>query len=47
MGAGTTAKVALDNGRKVIGYEINPHFIETIYSRCASCAGSNTTGIKN
>ena len=47
MGAGTTAKVALDNGRKVIGYEINPHFIDTIYSRCASCVRTSTTGIKN
>jgi len=36
MGAGTTAKVSLDNGRKVVGYEINSHFIDTTYVRCAS-----------
>jgi site-specific DNA-methyltransferase (adenine-specific) len=44
MGAGTTAKVALDNGRQVLGYEINPHFIDTTYERCSSCAGTSTTG---
>ena len=44
MGAGTTAKVALDNGRQVLGYEINPHFIDTTYLRCSSCAGTSTTG---
>jgi len=47
MGSGTTAKVALDNGRKCIGYEINPHFVDTAYLRCASCAGSNTTEKKS
>ena len=44
MGAGTTAKVALDNGRQVLGYEINPHFIDTTYLRCSSCSESSTTG---
>jgi len=44
MGSGTTAKVALDNGRQVLGYEINPNFIDTTYERCSSCAGTSTTG---
>ena len=44
MGAGTTAKVSLDNGRQVLGYEINPNFIDTAYLRCSSCARMNTTG---
>ena len=44
MGSGTTAKVALDNGRQVLGYEINPNFIDTTYDRCSSCAGTSTTG---
>ena len=44
MGSGTTAKVALDNGRQVLGYEINPNFIDTTYERCSSCASPSTTG---
>ena len=47
MGAGTTAKVALDNGRKVVGYEINSHFIDTTYVRCASCDDPITTQKKS
>jgi DNA modification methylase len=35
LGSGTTAKVSLDNGRKCIGYEISPVFVDTSYQRCA------------
>ena len=41
MGSGTTAKVSLDLGRSCVGYEINPHFLDTTYLRCAR---SGTTG---
>ena len=34
LGSGTTAKVSLDNGRKCIGYEISPVFVDTSYQRC-------------
>ena len=34
LGSGTTAKVALDNGRKCIGYEISPVFVDTSFQRC-------------
>jgi DNA modification methylase len=34
LGSGTTAKVSLDNGRKCIGYEISPAFVDTSYQRC-------------
>ena len=34
LGSGTTAKVSLDNGRKCIGYEISPVFVDTSYERC-------------
>ena len=44
MGSGTTAKVSLDLGRSCVGYEINPHFIDTTYERCSSCASPSTTG---
>jgi DNA modification methylase len=30
LGSGTTAKVALDLGRNVVGYEINPDFLEAV-----------------
>ena len=29
MGSGTIAKVSLENGRKCIGYEISPVFVDT------------------
>jgi len=35
LGSGTTAKVSLDNGRKCIGYEISPVFVDTSYQRCS------------
>ena len=35
LGSGTTAIVSLDNGRKCIGYEISPVFVDTSYQRCA------------
>jgi len=34
LGSGTTAKVSLDNGRKCIGYEISPVFVDTSFQRC-------------
>ena len=34
IGSGTTAKVSLENGRKCIGYEISPVFVDTCYQRC-------------
>ena len=34
LGSGTTAKVSLDNGRKCVGYEISPVFVDTSYQRC-------------
>ena len=34
LGSGTTAKVSLDNGRKCIGYEISPVFVDTSFERC-------------
>ena len=34
LGSGTTSKVSLDNGRKCIGYEISPVFVDTSYQRC-------------
>ena len=34
LGTGTTAKVSLDNGRKCIGYEISPVFVDTSFQRC-------------
>ena len=33
IGSGTTAKVSLENGRKCIGYEISPVFVDTCYQR--------------
>jgi len=34
LGSGTTAKVSLDNGRKCVGYEISPVFVDTSFQRC-------------
>ena len=34
LGSGTTAKVSLDSGRKCIGYEISPVFVDTSFQRC-------------
>jgi DNA modification methylase len=34
LGSGTTAKVSLDNGRKCVGYEISPAFVDTSFQRC-------------
>ena len=34
MGSGTTAKVSLENGRKCVGYDISPVFVDTCYQRC-------------
>ena len=34
LGSGTTAKVSLDSGRKCIGYEISPVFVDTSFERC-------------
>jgi DNA modification methylase len=34
IGSGTTAKVSLDNGRKCVGYDISPVFVDTSYQRC-------------
>ena len=34
IGTGTTAKVSLENGRKCVGYEISPVFVDTSYQRC-------------
>ena len=34
IGSGTTAKVSLENGRKCVGYEISPVFVDTSYQRC-------------
>ena len=34
LGSGTTAKVSLDSGRKCIGYEISPAFVDTSFQRC-------------
>lgn len=33
LGSGTTAKVALDLGRKAIGYEINSSYLDIIYKK--------------
>ena len=30
LGSGTTVKAALDLARNVVGYEINPDFLETV-----------------
>ena len=34
FGSGTTGKVALELGRKVIGIELNPEYIEIAKRRC-------------
>jgi len=34
LGIGTTAKVSLDNGRKCVGYEISPVFVDTSFQLC-------------
>jgi len=34
IGSGTTAKVSLENGRKCVGYDISPVFVDTSYQRC-------------
>ena len=39
MGSGTTAKVATQGGRNVVGYEINPDFIPLIREKL--CAGAS------
>lgn len=39
LGSGTTAKVALEQGRSAVGYEINPDFVPIIRERlCADAA---------
>ena len=44
LGSGTTAKVSLDNGRKCIGYEISPVFVDTSFQRCGE--GLNQERVK-
>lgn len=36
MGSGTTAKVAISHGRRVVGFEINPSYLEVIKNRLIS-----------
>ena len=44
LGSGTSAKVSLDNGRKCIGYEISPVFVDTSFQRCGE--GLNQKKVK-
>ena len=44
LGSGTTAKVSLDNGRKCVGYEISPVFVDTSFQRCGE--GLNQKNVK-
>jgi len=44
LGSGTTAKVSLDSGRKCIGYEISPVFVDTSFERCGD--GLNQKSVK-
>ena len=44
LGSGTTAKVSLDSGRKSIGYEISPVFVDTSFERCGD--GLNQKSVK-
>ena len=44
LGSGTTDKVSLDNGRKCIGYEISPVFVDTSFQRCGE--GLNQKNVK-
>jgi len=45
MGSGTTAKVSLGNGRKCIGYEISPVFVDTCYQRCGQVDEERTFAV--
>ena len=38
-GTGTTGKVSLSNGRKSIGYEVNPSFNEIIKQKMIDLSG--------
>ena len=39
MGSGTTGKVALDNGRKYIGFELNEEYVELAKNRIYNSEG--------
>ena len=43
LGSGTTVKVALELGRRVVGYEINPDFAEVIREKIAERAAAGPT----
>lgn len=43
MGSGTTAIAALKAGRKYLGYEIDPAYINLAEQRIAACSGSPST----
>ena len=42
IGSGTTAKVSLENGRKCVGYDILPVFVDTSYQRCGQATKDET-----
>ena len=42
IGSGTTAKVSLENGRKCVGYDISPVFVDTSYQRCGQVTKDET-----
>ena len=42
IGSGTTAKVSLENGRKCVGYDISPVFVDTSYQRCGQATKDET-----
>ena len=46
MGSGTVAAVALENGRRAVGCELNPDYIKLIHDRLALVTPSLFTGLK-